>query len=147
MKSNGIQAIFGLTLVGALCMGCASDPANANRNRGAAGGAALGAGVGYLAGSNIKGLSKTEGMVAGAAIGGLMGGSRGKQTDRANRQQSEIDDMRAQMNTATVNVTNNNGSITPVVLRSAGTNQWQGPRGEIYNGLPTGEMLKPVYGL
>jgi hypothetical protein len=49
------------------------------------------------------------------------------------------------MNTETVNVTNSNGSISPVVMRRQGVG-YVGPRGEFYNHLPTPEELKPVYG-
>ena len=47
--------------------------------------------------------------------------------------------------TVTINITNSNGSITPVVLRKQG-NVYIGPKGEQYMSLPTVEQLKPVYG-
>lgn len=139
-----IQTAGMLTLMGALAIGCASDPYT---TRGAVGGSAAGAGLGYLAGRNIKGMSRTEGAVAGAMVGGLLGGSMGKQQGQIAGQQQQIAAMQQQMNTTTVNVTNSNGSVTPVVLRQVGNNQWQGPRGEIYNGVPTEAQLKGTYGM
>jgi hypothetical protein len=47
--------------------------------------------------------------------------------------------------TSYVNVTNSNGSITPVRIRRLG-NVWVGPKGEQYLAFPTVEQLKPVYG-
>jgi hypothetical protein len=48
-------------------------------------------------------------------------------------------------NTVIVNVTNSNGSVTPVKLTRQGSG-WLGPKGEYYSSLPTGEQLKPLYG-
>jgi hypothetical protein len=47
--------------------------------------------------------------------------------------------------TSYVNVTNSNGSITPVRIRRIG-NVWVGPKGEQYLSYPKMEQLKPVYG-
>jgi hypothetical protein len=49
--------------------------------------------------------------------------------------------MQQEMNTVTINVTNSNGSITPVTLRKQGV-VYIGPRGETYTTLPTQEQLK-----
>ncbi len=43
-------------------------------------------------------------------------------------------------------VENSNGSRTPVELEPLGNNQWRGPRGEIYDGLPSEEQLRKGYG-
>ena len=51
-----------------------------------------------------------------------------------------------QIATTVVNITNSNGSITPVTLRRSG-NLWIGPKGEQYLSIPTPEQLKPIYGL
>jgi len=48
--------------------------------------------------------------------------------------------------TCTVNVTNSNGSYTPVTLRQEGS-EWVGPNGEYYSKMPTMDQLRPVYGL
>lgn len=47
----------------------------------------------------------------------------------------------------TVYVHNPNGSRTPVVLTRVGPDQWRGPRGESYHGLPGEDALRPAYGL
>jgi hypothetical protein len=47
----------------------------------------------------------------------------------------------------TIIIENDNGSRTPVKLDPIGSNQWKGPKGEIYNGLPSQEQLSSVYGL
>ena len=108
-------------------------------------GAGVGAGVGAIAGNNIHGFSRAEGAVAGALIGGLIGGVAGNQQAQINEQQHQINTMSQQANQTIVNVTNSNGSITPVILTRHG-NQWRGPRGELYNTLPVPAQLKSVYG-
>ena len=134
-----------LVLVGLVftVSGCAdvSDTA-----KGAGIGAAAGGLLGGIAGHNIPGVSRTGGAVAGALAGGLIGGAVGHQSDRIKQQQRQIGALSEQANTTTVNITNKNGSTTPVVLRRVG-NQWQGPRGEMYNNLPAPEQLAPVYGM
>jgi len=47
--------------------------------------------------------------------------------------------------TLTVNVTNSNGSVTPITLLKQGVG-YVGPRGEYYSTLPTEDQLRPVYG-
>lgn len=42
---------------------------------------------------------------------------------------------------------NRNGSKTKVVLRAGEGGTWVGPRGEVYDTLPTEEQLRPVYGV
>ena len=92
---------------------------------------------------------RTEGAIAGALVGGLLGGVMGNQQDAMQRQNESVNQrmnsVEAQANTTVVNITNSNGSTTPVVLHRSG-NQWVGPRGELYNSLPTEAQLKPVYG-
>ena len=48
--------------------------------------------------------------------------------------------------TYTIQIHNDNGSITPVEIRKEG-NIYVGPTGERYQKLPTEEQLKPFYGL
>lgn len=136
-----------------LCSGCATQSGQPAVGRGTATGAGLGAvlgaGAGLIAGNNIKGISKTEGAVAGAVVGGLLGGVMGNQRDAAARQNTAVNQrlnsVEQQANTTVINIANSNGSTTPVVLHRSGT-QWVGPRGEVYNNLPTEAQLKPVYG-
>lgn len=47
----------------------------------------------------------------------------------------------------TIMIENSNGSRTPVELEPMGANQWKGPNDEIYDGLPSNEQLREVYGL
>lgn len=63
------------------------------------------------------------------------------------QQQSQTTNTAAEAQTATVPVRNPNGSWTPVVLTRVAPGVWRGPGGETYSGLPTGEQLRPVYGL
>ncbi len=120
-------------------------------------GAQKGAGIGTLGGAAAGALigHQSGNTGAGAAIGagaGLLGGYIvGNEMDK-NKTQGEIDAARtnaaaahAAANTVTINVTNSNGSITPVVLRRQG-NVYIGPKGEQYTTLPTAAQLKPVYG-
>ena len=132
-------AVISLAIV---ATGCANISDTA---KGAGIGAAAGGLLGGVAGHNIPGVSRTGGAVAGALAGGLIGGAIGHQSDRIKAQEKQIGAVAAQANTTVVNIVNTNGSTTPVVLRRVGT-QWQGPRGEMYNNLPTPEQLKPVYG-
>ncbi len=105
---------------------------------GAAVGAGVGAGAGAIAGNNIDGLSKGEGALIGAGLGAIIGGSQGRQNKRMNQ-------LEQNSNTQIINVQNSNGSYTPVELRRRGT-QWVGPRGEVYNNLPTPGQLSQSYG-
>ncbi|UCF00507.1 MAG: hypothetical protein JSV82_08485 [Planctomycetota bacterium] len=119
--------------------GCESDA-----QTGAGLGALAGAGIGQLAGGD------TESTLIGAAVGGGAGYIIGSEQDKkkANAQtKAEIDSLRQEMNTVTINITNPNGSITPVTLRKQGLG-YIGPKGEYYSKLPTEEQLKQAgYGL
>ncbi len=124
-----VAVSLGLTLVA----GRESDA-----QTGAAIGSLAGAGIGQLAGGS------TEATLIGAAIGGGAGYMIGGEQDKK-KTKAEIDSLRQEMNIVTVNITNSNGSITPVRLRKQGVG-YVGPRGEYYGKLPTEEQLKPVYG-
>ena len=122
--------ITGVVLFGA---GCESD-------------AQTGAGIGALAGAGIGALAggSTESTLIGAAVGGGAGYMLGSEGDTKKTKQ-EMEDLRSEMNTVTVNVTNSNGSIIPVKLRKQGVG-YVGPRGEYYDKLPTEDQLRPIYG-
>jgi hypothetical protein len=127
--------IFSVALaLGALFMaaGCETQAG------GTAAGAALGAGSGAIIGNNVKGISTTQGAIGGAVIGGVLGNREGRQNER-------IGAIEQGRNMVTVNVTNSNGSVTPVTLERSG-NQWRGPRGELYNSVPSDSQLRNVYG-
>ena len=117
----------------AFVAGCESDAQT---------GALLGTGVGALAGQAIGG--DTEATLIGAAVGGGAGYMIGSERDKK-KTKAEIDALRQDMNTVTVNITNSNGSVSQVLLRKQGVG-YVGPRGEYYNTLPTEEELKPIYG-
>ena len=58
---------------------------------------------------------------------------------------AQLEEVRLEMNSVTVNITNSNGSISPVTLKKQGIG-YVGPKGEFYDHLPTESELKPVYG-
>ncbi len=110
-------------------LGCESDA-----QTGALIGTAAGAGIGQAIGRD------TGSTLIGAAVGGgagyMIGGEQDKKKAAAEREQ-----LRQEMNTVTINITNSNGSITPVRLRRQGV-VYIGPKGETYPTLPTEEQLK-----
>jgi uncharacterized protein YcfJ len=101
-----------------------------------------GAGIGAIIG-NQSGHAGT-GALIGAAAGGAGGYLIGNEGDKKDTQR-EMQAVRDEANTTVVNITNSNGSTTPVILRRSGS-MWVGPKGEQYSNLPTPEQLKPVYG-
>lgn len=109
--------------------GCQSDA-----QTGALVGGAAGAGIGQLAGKD------TKSTLIGAAVGSGAGYMLGNEADKK-KTKAEMEGVRQEMNTVTVNVTNSNGSITPVTLRKQGVG-YMGPKGEYYNSLPTSEQLR-----
>ena len=119
-----------------------SSCAGPNQTAGTAIGAGAGALAGGIAGNNIRGINKTEGAIAGALVGGLIGNQMGRQQDEINQVRSEV----AAQNVQVINVRNSNGSYTPVRLQRVSGETWQGPRGEVYNGLPSERQLRQLYG-
>lgn len=119
----------------AFVVGCESDA-----QTGALIGTAVGAGAGQAIGGDTE--STLIGAGAGAVGGFIIGSEQDKKKTKA-----EIDALRQDMNTVTVNITNPNGSISQVLLRKQGVG-YVGPRGEYYNTLPTEEQLRQAgYGL
>jgi len=119
----------------AFVAGCESDA-----QTGALIGTVIGAGAGQAIGGDTE--STLIGAGAGAVGGYIIGSERDKKKTKA-----EIDSLRQDMNTVTVNITNPNGSISQVLLRKQGVG-YVGPRGEYYNTLPTEEQLRQAgYGL
>jgi hypothetical protein len=136
-----IVTVVGLGL--AFVCGCESDA-----QTGALIGTAAGAGVGQAIGRD------TQSTLIGAGVGGAAGYMIGNESDKKKtkaemeslRQQNiqmrqQSTQMQQEMSTVTINVTNSNGSITPVTLRKQGV-VYIGPRGETYTTLPTQEQLK-----
>lgn len=108
-----------------------------------------------------------ESMLWGAAIGGIIGhqsdeagngaalgaavfgvGALLKQTDKMphERKERKREDKDEDEQEVVIQIQNNNGSLTPVVLKREG-GSYIGPNGEYYKRLPTAEQLKPIYGL
>lgn len=114
-------------------LGCESDA-----QTGALLGTAAGAGVGQAIGHDTE--STLIGAGVGAGAGYMLGSESDKKKERA-RTEAEMERLRQEMNTVTINITNSNGSITPVTLRKQGV-VYIGPRGETYTSLPTEEQLK-----
>lgn len=116
-------------------------------------GAGIGGALGALAGGVIG--HQSGNTAAGAAIGAAVGGGGGymlgnemDKGDAQNQRDANAANAAAGLqaaNTQIINITNSNGSITPVTIRRQG-NVWVGPKNEIYNALPTVEQLKPIYG-
>jgi phage tail tape-measure protein len=105
-------------------------------------GSAAGAGIGAIIGNQSG--KAGQGALIGGAVGGGAGYIIGSEKDKK-KTQAEVDNLRQEMNTVTVNITNSNGSVSQVVLRKQGVG-YVGPRSEYYNHLPTPEELKPIYG-
>ncbi len=112
---------------------------------GSAAGAGLGAIIGHQSGHT------GQGAAIGAGAGGLGGYVIGNEMDKsATNEQLQATQQQAAAaaeaaNTVVINVTNSNGSITPVTLRRQG-NIYVGPKGEQYSSIPTQDQLKSVYG-
>lgn len=101
-------------------------------------GTAIGAGIGALAGGD------TEGALIGGAVGGGVGYVAGNEADKKkNREQME--QIRTEQNQIPVWITNTNGSKQKVVIKRSGPN-FIGPRGEVYDTMPTEEQLRTAYG-
>jgi hypothetical protein len=134
MDNRTLSLLLIVVIAGSLLFaGCESDA-----QRGAAAGAVAGAGVGQAIGRN------SESTLIGAAVGGGAGYMLGNESDKR-QAKAETARIREDMNFITVNVTNSNGSISQVRLRTQGVG-YVGPRGEYYNKLPTQDQLRPVYG-
>jgi len=105
-------------------------------------GALVGTGIGALAGQAIG--RDTEGTLIGAAVGGGAGYVIGNERDKK-KAAGQTGTYSQQADIVTVNVTNSNGSVTPVKLKRQGSS-YVGPKGELYDHLPGADELKPVYG-
>jgi hypothetical protein len=102
-----------------------------------------------LAGALIGGIIgyQSDEALAGALIGGaILGvGELLSQTDKLAEQESACMDLQHDEKVV-VEVTNGNGSITPVLLTKRGS-LYVCPNGEAYSRRPTDQQLRPVYGL
>lgn len=128
-----IMVIIAVSMGSIFIIGCQSDA-----QTGTAIGALAGAGIGQLAGGD------TEATLIGAAVGGAAGYFIGNEGDKE-KARAEREDLRQDMNTVLVKVTNSNGSIIQVPLKKQGVG-YVGTRGEYYATLPTEDQLRPIYG-
>ena len=108
----------------------------------AAWGTAIGAGAGQLLGGDTKATMIGAGVGAGA--GYIWGSMDDKKKD--NQAQTRAQTVQNDANTVTVWLTNSNGSKTPVKLTRTASGGYLGPRGEMYDTMPTEDQLKKVYG-
>ena len=150
-QTVGLSAGVLALVMGMGVMGCATGP------NGQASKASTGAVLGTLAGAGLGAIIGHQsgetgaGAAIGAAVGGAGGYVIGNEQDKAetNQQvaatQTQANAAYASANTVVINVHNSNGSITPVTIQRVG-NEYVGPKGERYLGLPTEEQLRPVYG-
>jgi hypothetical protein len=137
-----VFVIVAMSLPVAFFAGCESN-AGTGALIGTGAGAGLGAIIGHQSGNT--GLGALIGGEAGAGGGYLIGNEMDKSKAKKETN-AQIASVREEANTVVVNVTNSNGSITPVILRRSG-NVYIGPKGEQYTTLPTAEVLKPLYGI
>lgn len=151
-SKTGYLQVAGMALVAGLALtGCATS------QDGGASSAAKTAGLGTLAGAGLGAIighqsgHTAEGALIGGALGAGGGYMAGNEKDKAQTQE-DLAATRAQANaaalaanTVVINVTNSNGSITPVTLTRQG-NLYVGPKGEQYTTLPSEDQLKSVYG-
>jgi hypothetical protein len=129
-----IPATLALTFAG----GCES-----RTGTGALIGGAAGAGIGQAVGRNTAGT--VIGGAVGAGAGALIGHESEKQQSNFGRDRQPPPPPEQTDNAVIVNVTNSNGSVTPVRMVRQGSG-WVGPKGEYYSSLPTPEQLRPIYG-
>ena len=128
-----ITLIAVMSLSSIFIVGCQSDA-----QTGTVIGALAGGTIGQLAGGD------TEATLIGAAVGGTAGYLLGNESDKE-KAHAEREDLRQEMNTVLVKVTNSNGSIIQVPLKKRGVG-YVGTRGEYYATLPTEDQLRPIYG-
>ena len=85
-----------------------------------------------------------NGAALGAGVFGL--GTLLQQTDKMPHEREEPEHKPEEQQEVVVQIPNDNGSLTPVVLKRE-DGDYVGPNGEYYKRLPTAEQLKPIYGL
>ena len=148
MKKSTVQVVSVL-LAGSALMGCASTGASNRAPQVALVGSLLGAGLGAIIGHQSG--HTAEGAAIGGALGAGGGYVVGNEQDKAELQTQSDQAMQtangayAAANTVVINVTNSNGSITPVTLQRMGS-EYVGPKGERYLQIPTPDQLRSVYG-
>jgi osmotically inducible lipoprotein OsmB len=126
-----------------------------NAGEGAATGGVLGALAGGIIG-NQNHHNTAAGMLIGGAVGAASGAVIGSQIPKEEQPPQPETVVVAQPaavvpsttysgDTVTINVPNNNGGYTSVVLKRSG-NGYVGPQGEYYDQVPTTSQLQAMYG-
>jgi hypothetical protein len=118
-------------------------------------GAATGGAVGALAGGIIGHQSHdtAAGMLIGGALGAVTGAAVGSQMQKpvpppqevVVTQPAGVPTSTYSGDAVTINVPNDSGGYTAVVLKRSG-NGYVGPQGEYYTQVPSTEQLKVMYG-
>ena len=139
-----VVIVLTVSLVLSACGGCGGDGGNSGQLKlspiyGSAFGGAL---LGVIAGDK----DGKEGEYAAIGAGILGVGALLTQTDKMSDKHREKKHEHEEEQEVVVQVQNDNGSLTPVVLKKEG-GTYIGPNGEHYKRLPTAEQLKAVYGL
>ena len=147
---------YSLTMISFLAAisGCA-NPYN-NEGEGAVTGGVLGAVAGGVIGHQSH--DTGAGMLIGGAVGALAGAAVGSQIQKPEPPPAQVVVTQSAPvvvaqgpsttysgDTVTVNVPNNNGGYTAVVLKRSG-NGYVGPQGEYYDQVPSTEQLQAMYG-
>ena len=144
-QQESVVVVLIVSLVLSACGGCSSDSGGNSGHlklHPIYEAALCGALLGIIIGDGSD--EAAEGAAIGAAIGSV--GALLTQTDKMPHKPREDKHKDEEEQEVVVQVHNENGSLTPVVLKKeAGT--YIGPNGEHYKRLPTAEQLKPIYGL
>jgi hypothetical protein len=137
-------------LLTAAVSGC--NPYN-NEGEGAATGGALGALAGGIIGHQSH--DTGAGMIIGGALGAVTGAAVGSTVQKPDYEAPAPTVVGAPApsvpstvysgDTVTVNVPNNSGGYTSVLLKRSG-NGYVGPQGEYYDQIPSTEQLQAMYG-
>ena len=138
-QKKSAAVVLVLSLVLGLCGGCNEGNSSGLKLNPIYGQALFGALVGGIVGYQSD--EPGEGAAVGAVVLGV--GQLLHELDEANKEKERKEECAKQV---VVEVHNDNGSITPIRLRKAGSD-YIGPKGERYEELPTEEQLKPIYGL
>jgi len=145
--------LYSLTMIAFLAAMTGCNPYN-NEGEGAATGGALGALAGGIIGHQSH--DTGAGMLIGGALGAVTGAAVGSQIQKpvveeptpvvvAQPAPTVVPTTTYSGDTVTVNVPNNSGGITSVVLKRSG-NGYVGPQGEYYDQVPTTVQLQAMYG-
>ena len=147
---------YSLVMIAFIAAVSGCNPYN-NAGEGAGVGGALGALAGGIIGHQSH--DTATGMLIGGAVGAASGAVVGSQIDKPELPPQQV--VVAQPSsvvvsqtpptttysgdTVTINVPNDNGGYTAVVLKRSG-NGFVGPQGEFYTQIPTTDQLKVMYG-